>query len=318
MSSSRTHAARGDFPSGDLRASRQLAAHPLQLSVVMQTRSLLSVVAGCVLPFAIGCGSSEQPTSSSSSLGFGGAGGPQESARCATGTDLVYTVSSDDVLRTFDPSTRTFGAIGKLDCPDKGKPYSMAVDRHGVAWVLYTTGHLYNVRIADASCTSTTFAVGQQGFAAFGMGFSSNGNASNDETLFVDSRGRLGKIDTDTLKLDVIGTFDKTHTDAELTGTGNGKLFGAFEGTPFVVSEIDKVDATNLSMAPQSDISYAPDDSNFAFAFWGGDFWLFVGQSTTDVFHYTPSTGVTEKVQSASFQVVGAGVSTCAPTVPPK
>ena len=63
-------------------------------------------------------------------------------------------------------------------------------------------------------------------------------------------------------------------------------------------------------------LNYPPNGSNFAFAFWGGDFWLFVGPGTsTDVFQYAPSTGMTTKVETESFEVVGAGVSTCAPTV---
>jgi hypothetical protein len=281
------------------------------------------------LAFAIACGSRSHPPlegsgggqpASSSTGGFGGGGGqPPQNPACSAGTDLVYTVSEDNVLRRFDPTTHTFESIGMLTCNDPTVPFSMAVDRHGVAWVLYATGRLFNVQTADASCTTTSFAPGQHGFTTFGMGFSSNAKGSTDETLFVDANGHLGKIDTNTLTLDDLGPFDKTQARAELTGTGDGRLFGAFEGMPYVVSEIDKTNAAILSMAPQSAINYPPNGSNFAFAFWGGDFWLFVGPGmTTDVFHYAPSTGMTTKVQSESFTVVGAGVSTCAPTVPPK
>jgi len=205
----------------------------------------------------------------------------------------------------------------------------MAVDRNGTAWVVFLDGHLFKVKTSDASCTATSYVPGQSGFTTFGMGFASNFKGSADETLFVSSSSasamnpatpqRLAKIDLTTLALSVVGTYDKTNARAELTGTGDGTLFGAFEGTPYVVSEIDKSSASILSMAPQTAISYPPNGSNFAFAFWGGDFWLFVGPgSNTDVFHYQPSTGMTTKISTESFEVVGAGVSTCAPTIAPK
>ena len=56
----------------------------------------------------------------------------------------------------------------------------------------------------------------------------------------------------------------------------------------------------------------------FAFATWGGDFWVFIrthgmGHST-DVYRVT-STGHTTRVAvDTGMDVVGAGVSTCAPT----
>ena len=56
----------------------------------------------------------------------------------------------------------------------------------------------------------------------------------------------------------------------------------------------------------------------FAFATWGGDFWLFVrtygfGQ-TTDVYRVQPNGVMTMFAQNTGMDVVGAGVSTCAPS----
>jgi hypothetical protein len=171
---------------------------------------------------------------------------------------------------------------------------------------------------------------GQQGFTTFGMGFSTNMPGGSDETLYVSestagsplppppgmsNAPRLATIALQTFTLTPIGMYDQLSARAELTGTGDAKLFGAFEGMPYVVAEIEKPTAKILSQAPQSAINYAPDSSNFAFAFWGGDFWLFVGPgSSTDVFHYVPQSQMTTKVKSVDFEIVGAGVSTCAPT----
>ena len=82
---------------------------------------------------------------------------------------------------------------------------------------------------------------------------------------------------------------------------------------------IDKSTAKILSQAPQASIMYEPASSNFAFAFWGGDFYIFVGPGTrTDVFRYQPSNGTTVLATTVTQVIVGAGVSTCAPVAPPR
>jgi len=116
------------------------------------------------------------------------------------------------------------------------------------------------------------------------------------------------KIDLQTLALTPIHRTTRSRARAELTGTGDGRLYGAFEGTPYVVAEIQKTNAHILSQASAERINYAPGSSNFAFAFWGGDFWLFVGPGLyTDVFQYKPSNGSTTLVKTVQFVVVGRG-----------
>ncbi len=252
-----------------------------------------------------------------------GSGGPG----CAVEATYVYTLDATKNLYKFDPPTLAFTLIGTLNCMPKSPfdtPYSMSVSRDATAWVVYTSGELFQVDTKTANCKSTAYVPGQSGFTTFGMGFSTNAPGSVDETLYVsDAQGfggtkGLAKIDLTTLTLTPIGMYDKLNARAEMTGTGDARLFGAFEGTPYNVAEISKTDAKILSQAPQTAINYAPGSSNFAFAFWGGDFYLFVGPGTsTDVFHYVPATKVTTKVKTVNFEIVGAGVSTCAPTKPP-
>ncbi len=55
----------------------------------------------------------------------------------------------------------------------------------------------------------------------------------------------------------------------------------------------------------------------YAFAFWGGDFWIFTSRGTffasgTDVSRFTPGQPAAA-VSTFGSTVVGAGVSTCAP-----
>ena len=74
-----------------------------------------------------------------------------------------------------------------------------------------------------------------------------------------------------------------------------------------------------MSVAPQAAINYAPDSSNLAFAFWGGDFWLFVGPGAYDRRLPVPAVDAHHhQAETEQFEIVGAGVSTCAPTTPPQ
>jgi hypothetical protein len=252
----------------------------------------------------------------------GGTGSP-----CAQETQYVYVVTAANTFHRFDPPSLTFSQIGKLNCPNTllATPFSMSVDRKGTAWVVFTSGKIYWVDIKTAECKDSGYVPNQSGFKTFGMGFSSDAQNVAAETLYVSqsdlaaSVTGLARIDTDSMKLTPLGVYDLLPgRRAEMTGTGAAQLFGAFEGTPYVVAEIDKSNGNILSQAPQDAVKYAPNSSNFAFAHWGGDFWLFVGPGTsTDVFQYKPSDGTTAKVKTVSDVIVGAGVSTCAPLKPP-
>ncbi len=256
--------------------------------------------------------------------GSGGGGG--SGAGCSQESQYVYVVDSGAMLYRFDPPALAFTPIGLLNCPAfLATPFSMAVDRNANVWVVYTDGTLYQVDTSTANCTPTSFAPSQSGFLTFGMGFSTAGVGSTQDGLYVSDSDFTGgtkglaTIDTNSLVLSTIGAYDQLSARAELTGTGDGRLYGAFEGTPYIVAEIDKQTASIKSQAPQNAIQYAPGGSNFAFAFWGGSFWLFVGPGTsTDVFQYDPTGGTTLLKKTVSFAIVGAGVSTCAPLTPPR
>ncbi|HZO15311.1 MAG TPA: hypothetical protein VFB62_18685, partial [Polyangiaceae bacterium] len=179
----------------------------------------------------------------------------------------------------------------------------------------------------------TSYAPNQQGFMVFGMGFSSDGPGSRSEQLFVHDNSPfyglpdvtwsgLATIDVATNSLAPIGLYTQLGSSrAELTGTGDGRLFGFFpDEVPPVVAEIDKTNVTILSVAPQASVESM--NGGFAFAHWGGDFWLFYSTPTNPsgsvVAQYQPALGTTPVVKNdVPFVVVGAGVSTCAPLQPP-
>ncbi|HEY4121492.1 MAG TPA: hypothetical protein VGM56_26685 [Byssovorax sp.] len=239
---------------------------------------------------------------------------------CAEETKLVYVVSQERGFYSFDPSTLTFTQVGVLHCPDPGaQPFSMAVDRNGVAWVLYSDSEIFAVDIKTAACTATSFH-SQGPFSSFGMGFTTNGATSTQETLYLANYtgAGLGKLDTTNMVVSAVGPYDQVHASAELTGTGDGRLFAFFETTPIQIGEIDPTNAHVLSLAPQPGVMIG---SAWAFAFWGGSFWLFTNPSGggSRVTNYDPTTMTTQVVlpNVGGFSIVGAGVSTCAPVVPP-
>ena len=262
-------------------------------------------------------------------FGDGGTGGSSSGGApgCSKAAEYVYVIDVTGTMYQFNPPTLAFTQVGQVTCASS-QFFSMAVDRNAVAWVLAQDGSVVTYDINAKTCSKTTYSPNQHNFQTFGMGFSTDAAGSTNETLFVSdselymaSAGGLAKIDTTALSLSPIAQYNAGFNGrrAEMTGTGDGRLFAAFEGTPYVVAQIDKTTAQIMSQAPQTPINYPPDSSNFAFAFWGGDFWLFVGPGgTTDVFQYQPTTGATTKRETESFEIVGAGVSTCAPVTPPQ
>jgi hypothetical protein len=249
----------------------------------------------------------------------GGGGGSGDD--CAEEAKLVYVIGQDNELYSFFPPTLEVKLIGVVNCPQSGgtTPFSMAIDRKGTAWILFNDGKIYHVDVKDASCVATGYVAGQQNFKTFGMGFVADTPGSSSEALYVaDYLGKgLAKIDAGSLTLTTVGPWDQITGAAELTGTGDARLFGFFNKTPIIIAEIDKNTGNILSQAPQPTVNIG---SGWAFAFWGGDFWLFTsptGQSQID--RYSPKDGTTSTVKTGlGTNIVGAGVSTCAPVAPPK
>ena len=236
---------------------------------------------------------------------------PPDLAECSQDTKQIYVVATDKVLYRFYPDTLTFVRIGTLGCPTTAGTFSMAIDRRGTAWVEYTDGRLYAVNTTNATCKPTAFVPGQTGFTTFGMGYAKNGDTANGETLYVAGSG-LAALDTKTFQLNFLGslTFGRT----ELTGLDTA-LYAFSVGSGVVAGLNKATGATETTYRTSATDS----DSAFAFAQWGGDFWLFTGNDHTTVTRYSPITDVsTVAVQDTGMLIVGAGSSTCAPTKSPK
>jgi hypothetical protein len=268
-------------------------------------------------------------------LGTGGSdGGSPPLDDCAEAAKLIYIVGETYELYSYDPPTKELKQVGMLACPAGGfaTPFSMAVDRSATAWVLYSNGTIWHVDIKNgAKCSPTNFVPNQSGFTTFGMGFVSDDVGSQDETLYVGNYTgqNLGKINPKTMVLTPVANYNGgggLNGPAEITGTGDARLFGFFANLAqgnTSVAEIDKATATMKSVVSLPNINVG---SGWAFAFWGGSFYLFTAPTgNSQITKLTldpadPNMGTTQiEVPSVGFVIVGAGVSTCAPTVePPK
>ena len=103
----------------------------------------------------------------------------------------------------------------------------------------------------------------------------------------------------------------------ELTGNSAGQLWGFFPSTvpPSVRLINKKTGASGKSYTlPAASLSSV---NAWAFAYWGGDFYLFVktsSQPSSSVYRLDGINGTfTEPMKATGYTIVGAGVSICAP-----
>lgn len=247
-------------------------------------------------------------------LGTGGGSTGSGNGCSDEAKDYVYVLGQSKELYRFQPQTMALTQIAILDCPGEtfGSTFSMAVDRTGTAWVLFADGQIFHVSTATGACTPSGYVPPANGNWSFGMGFVADGVASDTETLYLGMATGLGRLDTTTLTQSTVGPYDTLPTMlAEMTGTGDGRLFGYFTSSPVTLAEIDKTNAHILKATPLPSV---PSGTSWAFAFWGGYFWLFNGH---EIRRYDEATGVQVVNSNVGFEIVGAGVSTCAPVAPP-
>jgi hypothetical protein len=300
----------------------------------------------CVLVVACSKSNAEEPAffeeqPDAGGFGEGSSGGLAKEAgatslpECAEETKDIFVISEENALYSFHPPTLAFKNLGLLKCPTGGaQPTSMAVDRNGIAWVRHTDGAIWKVSTKDLSCEPTVFVppnTSDGSFQKFGMGFATASKGGSAEELFISDNGGAGlaKIDTATLQVKIVGAYtgDLQGKTSELTGTGDGKLYGFFVSAPAVIAEISKGTGEILDPKPLAN-TYA--GNAWAFSFYGGDFYVYthsdgngggppLAGGGSDVTRYRPSTGEVAIVKpKVGFKIVGAGVSTCAPTSSPR
>jgi hypothetical protein len=257
-------------------------------------------------------------------------------------------------LYTFDPtkfpSASAFTALGQVPCvPMGGYVNSMAIDRQGNAYLnMHPDGTIFKVTTTSPPmCTPTSFTGGQASFTNdLGMAFAVDPSNGGADTLFVsDNAGPmgnctastptmgscwglgLGKVDTSSWTLSRIGmgyTALAAGYNAELTGSGqsavnNHTLFGFFTTGPSSYGPIDTMLGTTDNPAPTVETSVTIGSGGYAFSFYGGDFYFYTAATGNTVpQHLATATGTVTPGAMLNFVIVGAGSSTCVPSIPPQ
>ena len=240
---------------------------------------------------------------------------------CVEASRWIYTVDSSGTFSRFDPTTLTFTDIGLLACPSFGKANSMAVDQNAVAWVAYDDGNLFKVDTGTGKCETTPFAVGQYDFVTFGMGFVFQPSTGVD-TLYLASYDQfdpgwaeLATVSFPSLVVTPIGPLTAGFA-VELTGTGDGSLWGFVPATATPTAEgpavLVRLDPANGATLDSYSYPTLPGGSAWAVKFWGGSFWIFLDGAVYEVPRTTPQT-IRTAIAGTGRNIVGAGVSTCAP-----
>ncbi len=288
-----------------------------------------------VLVALVGCG----PASRNGNGGDDGTGvdapgtvDPGPGNGCSDAAKLVYVVDEGNALYSFAPPTKVFTKLGDLSCPTTGidpntlgtpTPFSMGVDRTATAWVLYSDGEVFNVNTMTLACTATSFH--STSFTEFGMGFSTDATGGSTDTLFIaggttttGATAKLAKLDTTSMATTQIANVTG---QPELTGNSNAELWGFFPSdtagtTTPRVEQIDKAAGTAIKTYSLAALKGVP--MAWAFAYYGGDYWVFLMKATdasTIVYQIDGTNGTVKGTTPTSRKIVGAGVSTCAPTV---
>jgi hypothetical protein len=299
------------------------------------TYFILGALAACGPDARNGSGDDDGTTDAGGGGGGGGGdsgGGGGGGGGCSDSAKLVYVVDEGNQMYSFAPETKTFTLVGDLSCPTTGSdplggspsPFSMGVDRNTIAWVLYSDGEVFHVDINNnLACTKTSYH--GSALTEFGMGFSTDTVGGDTDTLFIAggtdagaSQAQLAKLDTSSMATTNVA---KVTGQPEMTGNSNAELWGFFPSdenglsTPRV-EQINKTTGASIKNYNLAALQGVP--TAWAFAFYGGDYWIFLAKDddvNTTVYQVDGATGSVKSTTPTSRVIVGAGVSTCAPII---
>lgn len=212
------------------------------------------------------------------------AGGAVCGCRPGPHASHVYVLGDDGALYAFDPRAGTFDFVIGPVCASLPSPYSMAVDPAGRLWILEADSRRIQRfdLLAPGPCDDPGYLPTNAEFPLFGMGFSTPSADADCAQLFVHSYSGSGPFREGT-ELGAVGVIDgaplgvrrlgpSAFDGAEVTGTGDGRVF-LFGGTsPAKLVEIDRTTGAPRDVFPLDGL---PRTNASAFAFFGGDFYLF-------------------------------------------
>lgn len=277
---------------------------------------------------------------------------PDPTTSCRTDVaDFIYFVARQGnasalTLYQFAPATLQLTALGPLSCPDiESSIASVSVDRNGSLWLVHPMGAIYRAPLTGGACTVVSgtdieplsdYYVSSAAFAADAAGsdaeslYSISNRTTSEPTQFRHTQATL-----ETTLIAALNPAQSPIADAAgwgripiLTGTGDGRLFSlSLPDGNAGLTKLAQIDRTTglQTGTPRQFASEFSGSNSAAFAFWGGDFWLFTHhEATADTNHYLQLVVTRYRTQASTASVVatfgdirplGAGVSTCAPVV---
>ena len=216
----------------------------------------------------------------------GAADAGEDPCACTVGShnELVYLMSQEGELWSWDPVTHAFAFVVGPVC-DGMRPFSMAVDAKGIAWIqmVDSLGVLTLDVNAPGACSMSPYTRRDPSISYFGMSFAANSETDTCADLYVHTysgegpfsegpdSGQLAAIDPVTGALRVITTVD--YDGGELTGTGDGRLFALAGAVPVKLVEYAKVTGAVIETIPLEGFRRT---GASAAAFHSGDIYVFI------------------------------------------
>lgn len=237
---------------------------------------------------------------------------------CTEAGQYIYTVDNDGRFSRFDPLTLAYVDIAQLRCPTSSSPFSMNLDQSGIAWIIFADAQLFRVDATTGACTATAYQPNQQGFSTYGMGSAFDSRTGVDTLYLAAPDSRLGSLAFPSLTVSAIGSFPLG--SSELAGTGDGQLWAFVppRGASAVLARLDPATARILEQYSLPNITSV---GGWAIKFFGGSFYVFIGSDIwrverrgLDPTRPEPTIAPVRVLVTPGRDIVGAGVSTCAPT----
>lgn len=248
--------------------------------------------------------------------------------------DSIYLLDVDAALHRIFPASLEVEFLGTPACTGVSNAQALTVDRTGVLWAMMIddAGNraIYTIDPISLACDATDFVDPiVENIGVNSLAFVADAPDSETESLYIGANVggsfdvqnplSLGRVDLDTMDMEIVGTAALVPTGyyqiADLTGTGDSRLFGFFPGDVAAIAELDE---SNSSIVSDEVLDFGV-GSPWAFAQWAGRLWLFSssGDPGSDIRAWDPITGDVEQIHPGiGVSVVGAAVSTCAPYQP--
>lgn len=193
----------------------------------------------------------------------------------------IFLMSDQAELWSYDPIADAFELVVGPVCATTDDPFSMAVDPRGVAWVQFIeTRRLLTIDVNDlAACEDSGYLPTVPELPHFGMSFVQRGACASLYALSYSGGGEhregpdlgyLGVVEGDPPRMTTLASID--YDGGELSGTGDGRLFGFTGVRPAKLVEFDPDTGETLAVLPLDGL----DQTNAnAFAFFAGDIYIF-------------------------------------------